>query len=149
MTTASDVTCLFCRIVERDVASNIVFEDESVMAFMDTSPVTPGHVLVVPRHHAAGLLDLHPQTGAHIFQTGHRLANAMRRTALRCEGVNLFLADGEAAFQEIFHVHLHVFPRYQGDTFRIDADWQVRTLEDLEESAVQIRSGLEALGPSA
>lgn len=149
MTTDRDVPCLFCRIVEREVPSNIVYEDETVMAFMDTSPVTPGHVLVIPRNHASGLEDLDPETGARIFRAGHRLANAMRRTGLRCEGINLFLADGEAAFQEIFHVHLHVFPRYQGDTFRIDADWQLRTVGDLEESAAQIRSGLESLGPSA
>lgn len=82
---------------------------------MDIQPVNPGHVLVVPVAHAAFLADLDPEAGADLFRSGHRLAAAMRSTDLRCEGVNLLLADGEAAGQEVFHVHLHVIPRYRGD----------------------------------
>ncbi|MGI3199386.1 HIT family protein [Streptomyces sp. GLT-R25] len=64
---------------------------------------------------------------------------------MRCEGVNLFLADGEAAFQEVFHVHLHVFPRFKGDPFRIDADWRVQERNQLDKTAAAVRSGLAAL----
>jgi histidine triad (HIT) family protein len=96
------------------------------VAFMDLNPVTPGHVLVVPRLHAAGLEDLDEDTSAHVWQTVHRMGRALRRSGLRCEGVNVFLADGAVAFQEIFHFHLHVFARFRGDTFRIDADWATR-----------------------
>ena len=134
--------CLFCQIVKGSVSSNIVFEDEHVTAFMDTSPVNPGHVLVIPKDHAADLGELDQEMGAHMFRVGHRLARALRRSGLRCEGVNLFLADGEAAFQEIFHTHLHVFPRFKGDNFRIEADWQRRSLTELEESANQLRAAL-------
>ncbi len=88
--------CLFCQIVKGDVPANIVFEDEHVCAFMDISPVSPRHVLVIPKIHSACLEELNPETGAHMFRTGHKLAKAMRRSSLRCEGVNLFLADGEA-----------------------------------------------------
>ncbi len=70
----------------------------------------------------------------------------MRRTTLRCDGVNLFLADGEAAFQEIFHTHLHVFPRYAGDGFRIDADWRTRDRPELDAFAEQVRAGLDRIG---
>ena len=87
------------------------------MAFMDIQPVTPGHMLVVPRRHAANLAELEPQDGAHIFQVAQQAAAALRASGLRCEGVNLFLADGEAAGQDVFHVHLHVFPRFSGDGF--------------------------------
>ena len=83
----------------------------------DDQPVTPGHVLVVPRHHEALLDDLDEELGAKVYRLAHRLSRALRRSGLRCEGVNLFLADGEAAFQEIPHVHLHVFPRYAGGSF--------------------------------
>ncbi|WP_263407485.1 HIT family protein [Arthrobacter sp. NicSoilC12] len=83
-----------------------------------------------------------------MFRIGHRLAKALRRSSLRCEGVNLVLADGEAAFQEVFHAHLHVFPRFSGDSFRINAEWQRRSLADLEESANQVRSGLQGPGSS-
>ncbi|MFE6176189.1 HIT family protein [Streptomyces sp. NPDC056464] len=100
----------------------LVYED-AVAAFMDLQPVTPGHVLVVPKAHAVGLEDLDETLGCHMWAAAHRLARALRRSDLRCDGVNLFLADGEAAFQEVFHVHLHVFPRFAGDGFRVDANW--------------------------
>ena len=76
-------------------------------------------MLVVPRRHAGFLEDLDEDLGARVFRTGHRLARALRRSGLPCEGVNMFLADGEAAFQEVFDVHLHVFPRTVGDGFVI------------------------------
>jgi histidine triad (HIT) family protein len=75
----------------------------------------------------------------------HRLGRALRLSGLRCEGVNLFLAHGEAAFQEVFHVHLHVFPRFKGDPFRIEADWQMRERDLLGETAAAVRSGITAL----
>jgi HIT domain len=83
--------------------------------------------------------------GARVFRTGHRLARALRRSGLPCEGVNMFLADGEAAFQEVFHVHLHVFPRTVGDGFVIDARWRFRDRGELDASAEQVRRGLRAL----
>lgn len=75
-------------------------------------------------------------------RVAHRLARALRRADLRCEGVNLFLADGEAAFQEIPHVHLHVFPRYAGDAFRIEADWRPRERDELDAAAASVRRAL-------
>jgi histidine triad (HIT) family protein len=90
---------------------------------MDIRPVTPGHLLVIPRRHAPYLADLDEATGARMFVVAQRLAAALRASGLQCEGVNFFLADGEAAFQEVFHAHLHVFPRFAGDSFRISAGW--------------------------
>ncbi|WP_430378158.1 HIT family protein [Streptomyces sp. B1-3] len=75
----------------------------------------------------------------------HQLGRALRRSGLRCEGVNLFLADGEAAFQEVFHVHLHVFPRFTGDPFRIDADWRVKERDQLDKTVAAVRGGLAVL----
>ena len=82
----------------------------------------------------------------HVWRIGHRIGRALRRSGLRCEGVNVFLADGEAAFQEVFHFHLHVFPRFAGDGFRIDADWATRARHLLDEEARHVRQGLSALG---
>ncbi|WP_255293261.1 HIT family protein [Streptomyces niveus] len=115
--------CVFCGIARGHVVASVVHEDDRVVAFMDLSPVTPGHVLVVPKSHAEGLVDLPDDLGVRVWEVGHRVGRALRLSGLRCEGVALFLADGEAAFQEIFHVHLHVFPRFKGDSFRIDANW--------------------------
>jgi diadenosine tetraphosphate (Ap4A) HIT family hydrolase len=83
--------------------------------------VNPGHLLVITKAHAAGLDDLNARDGCQMFAVAQRLAAALRTTDLRCEGINLFLADGEAAFQEVFHVHLHVIPRYIGDEFELDS----------------------------
>jgi diadenosine tetraphosphate (Ap4A) HIT family hydrolase len=74
-------------------------------------------VLVVPKSHAAFLAELPPQTGGKLFQTAQQVASALVESGVKCEGVNLFLANGEAAGQDVFHVHLHVIPRYDGDGF--------------------------------
>ncbi len=109
--------CVFCSIVAGQLPASKVYEDEHILAFMDIQPVNPGHVLVIPKTHFSMLADLDPVAGGQIFRVGQRVAAALRRSGLRCEGVNLFLADGEVAGQEVFHVHLHVFPRYTGDGF--------------------------------
>lgn len=109
--------CVFCDILQRKLPSSEVYHDAICTAFMDIQPVNPGHVLVIPNRHASSLADLDEETGAHLFRVAQRVANALRRSGVRCEGVNLFLADGKAAGQEVFHIHLHVLPRYVGDGF--------------------------------
>lgn len=107
--------CVFCDIIRGDAPASVVYADDQVVAFMDIQPVNPGHLLVVPRAHATYLVDLDEAVGGHLFQVGMRLAQAVRQVNVRCEGVDLFLADGEAAGQEILHVHLHIIPRFTGD----------------------------------
>jgi diadenosine tetraphosphate (Ap4A) HIT family hydrolase len=141
----TDDQCVFCAIVRGEAEASVVHEDDLVLAFMDHRPVTPGHLMVVPKAHAVGLEDLDERAGARIWQAAHRLGRALRRTSLRCEGINLFLADGRAAFQEVFHFHLHVFPRFAGDTFRIDADWRERARDELDDAAAAVRHGLSTL----
>lgn len=119
------------------------------MVIMDIGPVTPGHLLVIPRVHAVGLEDLDEETSTHVWRIGHRMGRALRRSGLRCEGVNVFLADGEAAFQEVFHFHLHVFPRFEDDGFRIATDWGTRARNLLDQESNAIRSGLTELGLSS
>ncbi len=109
--------CTFCDILAGRLPSSVTWEDGLCTAFMDIQPVNPGHVLVIPNQHAAHLADLDPQCGAHLFEVAQQIAQALRTSGLPCEGINLFLADGEAAGQEVFHVHLHVIPRYAGDEF--------------------------------
>ena len=109
--------CIFCDILANKLPSSQVYQDEICTAFMDIQPVNPGHLLVIPNRHASMLAELDADAGAEMFRLAQRLAGALRRCGLRCEGVNFFLADGEAAMQEVFHVHLHVFPRFAGDGF--------------------------------
>jgi histidine triad (HIT) family protein len=109
--------CIFCDIVAGRAPASIVYRDERVCAFMDIQPVNRGHLLIIPVTHAPDLAALEPDTGARMFRVGQRLTAAIRGSGVPCEGINFFLADGEAAGQEVFHVHLHVFPRHAGDGF--------------------------------
>ena len=109
--------CIFCDIVNGNEDAAFVYRDEIVSAFMDIQPVNPGHVLIIPNKHAPFLADLDEASGARIFQVAQRVSAAIRSSVIPCEGINFFLADGEAAMQEVFHVHLHVFPRFVGDGF--------------------------------
>lgn len=141
MTEAND--CIFCAILAGDLPASFVYREEVCSALMDVRPVNPGHVLVVPNRHAAYLEDLREEEGARVFEVGRRVTGALRKSGVRCEGVNLWLADGEAAGQEVFHAHLHVVPRYEGDGFglklpdgygetadRTDLDAVARGIED-------------------
>ena len=131
--------CVFSGIVAGQAPAGIVHEDDVVLVSLDIRPVTPGHVLVIPKRHEA--------TGARLFRAGMRLAAASRRSGPRCDGVNLFLADGAAAGQEVFHVHLHVFPRFAGDAVRIDADWSAAPPRAEHDAiAARIRSAGRACG---
>ena len=137
--------CLICKLLSAELEVTFVHQDELCSAFMDLHPINPGHMLVVPNRHATYLKDLDEEEGAQIFRIGQRLAAGLRASGLKCEGVNFFLADGEAAGQEVFHVHLHVFPRYKGDGFSLrlpphygpDAE-----RKDLNEAAERIRTSL-------
>lgn len=137
--------CAFCAIVCGNADASVAYEDDKVIAFMDLQPVTPGHLLVVSRVHAVGLEDLTEDVGTQLWTVAHRLARGLRRSRLRCEGINLFLADGEAAFQEVFHVHLHVFPRFVGDGFHLEAKWRVRERAELDDAAAAVRDGIARL----
>jgi len=84
---------------------------------MDIQPVNPGHLLVVPRRHGPLMQDFDESTAAHVWLVAMRMGEALRSSGVRCEGINLLVPDGEAAFQDIPHFHVHVIPRYIGDGF--------------------------------
>lgn len=138
--------CVFCEIVAGASPASRFYEDDVVLGFMTIGPVTTGHAMVVPRQHFAYLNDMDEATGRHLWTVTQRTAEALRSSGLRCEGVNLFLADGRAAFQEIFHVHMHVFPRYAGDPFKLVANWDVRpSRTELDRVAAQIQDAYDQL----
>ena len=132
--------CVFCGIVEGRLEASLLYDDQRVVAFMDLNPITPGHLLVIPKVHAASLDELDAEDGAQAFRVAQRLAAAVRASGLRSEGVNLFLADGEAAGQEVFHVHLHVLSRYEGDGFRLAVTPASPTRAELDEVAGRLRA---------
>ncbi len=142
MREAADMNCVFCRIVAGTADVSVVYEDDRLLAFCDVNPVNPGHVLIIPKTHCVGLADLEVADGSRMFAVAQRLAAAVRSIGVRCEGVNLSLADGEAAGQEIFHVHLHVIPRYRGDYFRLDSGQRRASRTDLDDIAARVRAKL-------
>lgn len=144
-TAETDGTCPFCAIIAGTAEASLVAADEHVVAFLTIRPATAGHLLVLPRAHVSSLADLEPELGARVFAQAQRLAAALRRSGLPCEGVNLILADGAAAFQTVFHMHFHVIPRVAGDGLRLDGDWRFPDRAELERVAASIRRGLDSL----
>lgn len=131
--------CVFCAVAAGRAPASLCYEDEHALVVMDINPVTPGHMLVLSRQHVESLTELDEDNAAHLFTVTQRAARALRRAPIRCEGLNIFVADGEAAFQEIFHFHIHVFPRFQGDGFSIHAEWTPAKREELDELAGKLR----------
>jgi len=110
--------CIFCAIIEGKAPAEIVYEDEATVAFMDINPANPGHVLVVPRRHVRDVFDIDEETAAAVMRAAVRVTRAIK-AALQPDGVNLMQASGPAAFQSVFHFHLHVVPRWWDDDLKL------------------------------
>jgi len=127
----NDPDCIFCKIVAGELPATIVDEDELTVSFMDISPATRGHALVVPRRHARDLLSIEAEDLRAAIAAAQRLAGRMSER-LGAAGVNVLNSCGAAAWQTVFHFHLHVIPRYAGDPLRLP--W-APTGGDMEEIA--------------
>ena len=141
--------CIFCAILAGRKPGSFVHREEGVAALLDIRPVNPGHTLVLPTAHAGSLADLPPGTASRMFLVARRVAAALRGGGVRCEGVNLLLADGACAGQEVFHVHLHVLPRFPGDGFgfRFPAGHgSIPAREDLDRIAGTMAGAFAAAG---
>ncbi|WP_267626463.1 HIT family protein [Gordonia sputi] len=144
--------CVFCQIVDGSAPARKVYEDDAVVGFLDIKPVSRGHTLIVPRTHSAGLADLAPDDGAALMRAGQVVAAALRTTPLTrddspADGVNLVVNDGKAAFQTVFHTHLHVIPRERGDKLRMARSLLVRRDKTPDVTAATVRAAvLEQIG---
>jgi histidine triad (HIT) family protein len=124
--------------VNEEIEVTKVYEDDSVVAVMDIQPINSGHLFISPKKHIEFISELDEELGAHIFKIAMKLDNALRKSGLKCEGINVFLADGEVAGQEIPHVHLHVIPRFKGDGFSLRFDksyFELPKRKELEQAA--------------
>jgi histidine triad (HIT) family protein len=113
-----DPDCIFCKIVAGELPATIVGEDERTISFMDIAPATRGHALVIPREHSADLLGIEAEDLTAVGLAAQRLAKRAKQQ-LGADGVNLLNACGAVAFQSVFHFHIHVIPRYEGDSLRL------------------------------
>jgi histidine triad (HIT) family protein len=114
----ADPDCIFCKILAGELPARIVDEDERTIAFMDIAPATRGHALVIPRTHARDLLSVEPEDLRAVALTAQRLA-ARATERLGADGVNLLNSCGARAWQTVFHFHVHVIPRYDGDPLQL------------------------------
>jgi histidine triad (HIT) family protein len=114
----SDPDCIFCKILAGELPANVVDEDERTIAFLDIAPATRGHALIVPRAHSADLLSVPYEDLLAVIVASQRLAQRMK-DRLEADGVNLVNSCGAAAWQTVFHFHMHVIPRYEGDPLRL------------------------------
>lgn len=133
--------CVFCRIVAREIPATVVHEDEHTLAFMDLGQVNPGHVLVAVRAHAENLYGLNDAQAGAVLRAAARVARAIR-DAFGPEGLSVYQANGKAAGQTVFHYHVHLVPRYEGDGMALT--WPVKNppREKLEEAAAKIRASM-------
>ena len=140
----TEESCPFCRIATGQASATMLYEDKAISSFLDNQPATLGHTLVVPRIHAKSIVELGSNVAGQLLVIGRHVLRALRASGLRCEGVTLALADGEAAGQTIGHVHLHVVPRYVGDGFVVKSRKLDVPADQMESTARKIRSGIRA-----
>jgi histidine triad (HIT) family protein len=113
-----ETNCIFCKIVAGELPASVVDRDEHTLAFMDINPATRGHTLVIPRDHTPDLMSIDPGQLSAVMGAAQRLA-VRAKERLNADGINLINSCGAAAWQTVFHFHVHVIPRYEGDPLRL------------------------------
>jgi histidine triad (HIT) family protein len=136
------MSCVFCAIAAGDAPAVRVYEDDHYLAFLDVRPITRGHTLVIPKRHTVDLTDTRPETLADMVAIGQRIAKAARASELAADGNNIVINDGHAAFQSVFHIHLHVAPRHTGDKLSFAKGLVLRRDPDREGTARILRDAL-------
>ena len=136
----ADPDCLFCKIVAGELPATIVAEDERTISFMDINPATRGHALVIPRAHARDLYAIDPDDLRAVALAAQRLATRVR-DKLGADGVNLLNSNGAAAWQTVFHFHVHVIPRYDGDPLRLPWVPGPGDMDEIKAAAAQLTAG--------
>ena len=136
-----DNDCIFCKIANGEIPSSTIYEDDMFRVILDLSPATKGHALIIPKNHMANIFEMDESTAGKAFVLASRIAKAMKE-ALHCDGLNIVQNNGEIAGQTVFHFHMHIIPRYEGDNQNIN--WVPGTSEADERNAVaeQIKNAL-------
>ncbi len=138
----TDSNCIFCKILKGDIPSSTVYEDEDFRVILDVSPVSRGHVLVIPREHYADVCSIPAELSAKVLPLVTKICQAMTQT-LGAIGFNLAQNNGAVAGQTVFHFHLHIIPRYAGDEGKLNWAAQEADAEELKELAVKLREQLQ------
>ena len=135
-----DENCIFRKILAGEIPSTAVYEDDDFKAILDVSPAARGHVIILPKNHAANIYELPDEDASKIMVVAKKIATAIEK-AYHCDGVNILQNNGEAAGQTVFHLHVHVIPRFKGDTVNIG--WKQGDMpEDLDAICKEIQAQL-------
>lgn len=138
----SEENCIFCKIVEGSIPSVTVYEDENFKAILDVNPAVRGHVIILSKKHAANLFELSDEDASAVMVVAKKIATAVKKT-YQCDGVNVLQNNGKAAGQTVFHLHVHVIPRFEGDLDSINIGWRpMETPADMEAIAEEIKANL-------
>lgn len=125
--------CIFCKIANGEIPSKTLYEDEDFRVIFDISPASFGHAIILPKTHGEDIFDISEECASRIFAVAKKVAAALKKV-LNCDGVNILQNNGEAAGQTVFHLHVHVIPRYKDDTVQIK--WTPGTADDEKLEAV-------------
>jgi diadenosine tetraphosphate (Ap4A) HIT family hydrolase len=136
-----DENCIFCQIVAKQAASSILYEDETVIAFLDIKPLNMGHTLVIPKEHFVDIFDTPEKVLAAVHVASKQLADAVKK-ATNADGISIIQQSGKAAGQDIFHIHVHVVPRFEGQ--KLPSFHELKFVErvELDVMAAKIRAYL-------
>ena len=133
--------CIFCKIIAGEIPSTVVYEDDDVKAILDVNPAARGHVIVFPKAHAANIFEIGDEDLKKAICVAKKIAAAVKK-AYNCDGVNILQNNGEAAGQSVFHLHIHVIPRFEGDT--VNMKWKPGEMpSDMDVIASEIKNAME------
>jgi len=134
--------CIFCKIIKGEISAVKIYEDEKVFAFLELNPLAKGHTLLIPKKHSQDIFDISPEDLESIAAAAQKIAIRLRKV-LGAEGVNLVQRSGKAAEQGVFHFHLHIIPRKNGDGIEMDKWWfekaEAASSEELQATAEKVR----------
>ena len=136
-----DDNCIFCKLANKDIPTNIIYEDDRFTVILDASPATKGHALILPKNHAANIYELPDEDASAVFVLAKKLATKMTEI-LHCDGFNIVQNNGEVAGQTVFHFHMHLIPRYLNDGNQDKLTWNHAefTPEESAEIAAELRA---------
>lgn len=135
--------CIFCMIASGEIPSTTVYETEDLRVIADISPANLGHLLILPKEHAADLTELEPETALKVMSVSQKIVKAMKK-GLQPDGINVVQNNGEAAGQTVPHYHMHIIPRYKGDEVQVGWKPLKPEAETIREAAEKVRKALEA-----
>lgn len=137
----SDDSCIFCKIVQRQAPSSVIYEDEAVLSFLDIRPLNLGHTLVIPKAHYVDVFDIPEELLSRVFEIARRVSFAVKE-ATEADGISIIQQNGKAAGQDIFHLHVHVVPRFEGQVLPHFSALKVVDRSKLEDMAQKVRQHL-------